>query len=100
MTCLSSTTRTRIIAQIDKLEAQLVTLETTIDNSLESGIENYSFDSGEGKQATKYRSLDSLFKARDNLEAKLEKLYRRLNGGNIVNMNLRRRRYSNLTRSC
>ena len=91
--CLTSTTRTRIIAEIDRLEAQLTIIQTTITDALATGIENYSFDSGEGKQSTKYRSFDALLKAEDKIAARIDSLYRRLNSLGVVNVNMRRKRY-------
>jgi len=98
MACLGTTTRNKIKAKIARLKSQLESLENTLDEAFEKGIESYSFDSGEGKQSTKYRSLEDLQKSRDKIEAELDYLYRRLNGGNIVNMNLRRRRYDRTAR--
>lgn len=92
MACLTSTTRDRIISRINTLEAQATTLETTITTQLENGIENYSFDSGEGKQSTKYRSLESLQKQLEKIESQIEKLYRRLNGLGIINLTMNRRK--------
>ena len=93
MSCLSSRIRARIQASIVKLEAQLVLANAAYDLALGSAdVQAYEFDSKEGRQETTLRSPSVIAKEIDRIEAKLDRLYRRLEGGGIVNMNLRRRR--------
>ncbi len=92
MACMSTNKRARLLAQLEKKEAQLLKAETAYDTLLDSGdIESYSFDSGEGRQSTKRRALDSLEKTIDRLEAQIDALVRRLQGTGIMNITLSRR---------
>ena len=78
----------RIQARITALETQ----QTAIDAAIAAGDEigEYRFDSGEGSQRVRYKSIDSLMKSSYNLDRLIEHLYRKLQGTGIVNMNLRR----------
>lgn len=93
MSYLPVSTRSRITAQITTKEAQLAAANDAYLAALGSGdIESYQFDSKEGKQATTLRSPTVLLKAIRELESQLERLYRRLDGTGVVNLNLRRGR--------
>jgi coenzyme F420-reducing hydrogenase delta subunit len=78
----------RITARITALEAQQTALDAAIVAGNEIG--EYRFDSGEGSQRVRYRSIASLTKASYNLDRLIESLYRKLQGTGIVNVNLRR----------
>jgi hypothetical protein len=92
MANLPSSTRTRIQASITAKESQLALARTAYETALASGdTESYLFDSREGKQSTTLRSPSVLAKQVSQLEAEIERLYRRIEGGGIVNMNLRRK---------
>jgi uncharacterized coiled-coil DUF342 family protein len=93
MSCLSSSRRATLIARIEKKEAQLASLETAYD-ALIHEIDEYKFNSGEGNQQVKYKSLKQISDEITRLEAEIDSLWRKLNGRGIVNMNLRRKNYS------
>ena len=97
MSCIDSSTRTRILAQISKIETQLTALDTAFTEAVANAeVESYKFDSGEGSQQVKRRDPNDIQKLIDKLESRLAYLYRRLDGKGLVNMNLRRRtRFSN-----
>lgn len=83
--------RARIEAQITSKTEQLAAVNTAYLNSLTNAeIQTYTLDTGEGKQSTTRRKPEELQRAIRILETDLERLYRRLNGGGLVNMNLRR----------
>lgn len=88
---LSATTRERLTAAISLKETQLAAANAAYTAALGSGdVESYQFDSKEGKQSTTLRSPSVIAKEVSRLEQELERLYRRLNGGGIVNLTLRR----------
>lgn len=94
MSCLSSTRRAELIAQLNKKLAQLENLNAAYDDMIESGsIKSYRFDSGEGSQRVEYRSLDDVQKSISHLEAQIERLRTKLRGGGLSNLNLRRKQY-------
>lgn len=82
-------------ARIDRITARITALETqqaAIDTAIAAGNElgEYRFDSGEGSQRVRYRSLKAMTDASYNLDRLIEHLYRKLQGTGIVNVNLRR----------
>ena len=89
MSCLSSTRRAELIARLVKKRAQLVLVEEALDAAI-GGPEAYKFDTNEGSQWLKDRTLKELNDLSDTLEAQIDWITRRLNGTGIVNMNLRR----------
>lgn len=91
MSCLSTTRRAELEAERDTLIAQLTVLNTAITSAMTTGhIQSYSLDTGEGKQTTKYRSIDEMFKARDLIQSQIDTINRKLRGTGLVNINLRR----------
>ena len=95
MSRLNPVYRAKIIERIETKEAQLDTLNETYQEALETGkLEEFRFDSGEGSQRVMYRSIKELTDVIANLEAQINLLYRELNGGSMVVMNLRRKHCS------
>ena len=96
MSCLSSTRRTRIRARIAQKEVQLTAANAAYDASLADGdVSKYRLDTGGGaggEQEVALRSPSVLLQQIQILESQLDRLYRQLEGGGLVNMNLRRRR--------
>lgn len=94
MSCLTASTRSRLLARKTTLETLITAAEAALTSALETGdVESYTFDSGEGSQRTKYRSLEDIQKNLDWLYSRLDFITRRLNGTGIVNLNLRRKRF-------
>ena len=92
MATLSSPIRARLTATLAVKEQQLTLVQAAYTKALESGdTESYKFDSREGKQETVLRSPSVLSKEIRILEAEINRLYNRLDGTGLVNMNLRRR---------
>lgn len=92
MACLSTARRARVQARITKLEDLLDSAYEAYALSLADGdVSKYRLDTHEGEQETALRSPDVLLKQINSIEATLSRLYRKLEGGGIVNMNLRRR---------
>lgn len=90
MPCLSRSRRTTLQMRLAKREASLVIVETTYDELLASGVEEYKFDSTEGRQETRRRKLDDVRKQIDALTAEIDSITRKLAGNGLVNLNLRR----------
>ena len=90
MSCLSITRRAEITAQIIAETSRLVLLEEAYGQSLSGGIKEYRFDSGEGSQRTERHSPKELSDLIESTERRIDFLNRKLNGTNIVNLNLRR----------
>jgi len=92
MGCLSATRVAEIQAQITKLEARLLKLETAYSEAA-TAIESYKLDTGQsaGSQSAKRRSLDELQEAIDSIESRLEHLRAKLRGTGIINTVLRRK---------
>ncbi len=88
MTFIPQARINRIQARITALEAQQIAIDAAIAAGNELG--EYRFDSGEGSQRVRYRSLKGMTDASYNLDRLIEHLYRKLQGTGIVNMNLRR----------
>ncbi len=92
MVCLSSARRTEIIAEIVKLDALIVVIESTYTSALTNGeVEEYRFDSGDGSQKVIRRSLNELKEQWDDLKSERNRLNSMLNGGNNVSMAFRRK---------
>ena len=80
--------KTRLQDRITKKETYLASLYSLQENF--DSVESYRFDSGEGSQQTKFRSLSEVTREIQKLETQIDRLYRELQGHNIVNVNLRR----------
>jgi len=92
MSCLSPARAAELKAELAKKKAQLLKLETAYDaGSIE--IEAFTFDSGEARQSSKFRSLKELGEQIDRFESQIRRISGKLNGTGLMNMNLRRRTY-------
>ena len=87
-----SARKTRLLARKTTLEAQIATLETTQSSLLETEVEKYRYDSGEGSQQVTRRKLKEISNQLDNLYATLDKVCRDLAGLGLVSIRLRRKR--------
>jgi hypothetical protein len=87
--------RTHIIEQITIKKAQLAAANAALDAALVEGGEtqSYTFNSGEGQQSATKRPLAEIYDLIERLEAEIARLYRKLTGRGIVNLNLRRNLY-------
>ena len=94
MACLPSWLRAKYKADLVRVQAQIANLETAIEDAYTNAeVEDYSFDSGEGKQRTKRRSIKELNQVLESLEKTEMRIMRKLYGQSLVNMNLRRKGY-------
>jgi hypothetical protein len=94
MACISTARRTALLAELATLEALKTKYESAL-TEVSAGVESYKFDSGEGSQQTKNRSLKEIRETLDWVNSRIEAINRRLNGTGIVNLNLRRKQYTN-----
>jgi len=83
--------RQRLLAQKAQYEKTLTSLYSSLDDAAASGIESYRFDSGEGSQSTKRRSLKDIHELIQFYEARLSWVINELNNMGIVTLQLRRK---------
>ncbi len=72
--------------------AQLTATQAAILELIPQNIEEYKLDSSEMEQRVRRRKVSELQKLQESLESEIDSIYRRLNGGGLVTMNLRRKR--------
>lgn len=95
MACPSSSLRARYLARLQSIETKLEYLDEAYDAAVQnSEVEEYRFNSGEGSQQTKRRKPEEIRKEIEALEASYDRYYRKLTGGGLTNLNLRRKRFS------
>lgn len=82
MTCLTANRVAELIAERDTKQAQLTAMDTAYTAAIADGIESYKFDSGEGSQQVKRRSLTEMMDAMKYLRASINSLNRILRGTN------------------
>ena len=90
MSCLSTTVKAEKEAELAKYIARLARYETALDSALESGLESYRFDSGEGSQQAKLMSVDKLEKQIGFLQSRINRLRGELRGTGVMTTNMRR----------
>ena len=72
--------------------AQLLATQAAILELIPQNIEEYKLDTGEMEQRARRRKVKELQELQESLESEIDSIYRRLNGGALVSMNLRRKR--------
>jgi hypothetical protein len=77
--------------QLATKRLQLEAANKTYTELLAQSVESYKFDSAEGSQQSKRRSLEEFRKQISALETDIAMLERRLRGGRVVSMAFRRR---------
>ena len=85
---ITSARKARIQARITAKETYLTALYSLQENF--DDVLKYKFDSGEGSQATDFRSLSEADMAIRRTESQIDRLYRLLTQTAIINVNLRR----------
>lgn len=83
--------RIRLLAQKAQYEKTLTSLYTSLDDAAASGVESYKFDSGEGSQSTKRRSLTEIQESITFFESRLSWVINELNNMGIVTLQFRRK---------
>ena len=81
-----------LTARLTAKRAQLVLTQTALAELIPVNIEEYKMDSGEMEQRVRRRKVKDLQELQESLESEIDSIYRRLNGGAIVSMNMRRKR--------
>jgi len=95
MACISSAERTRLLEQLEILNTQIENANTALTAALvNSEVEEYRTNTGEGSQMTKRRSPKELNELIDQLESRQSQIYRKLYGKSLQNMNMRRKSYN------
>ena len=85
------TRRQQLVDRLARREASLALAEATYNDLLNTGVESYRFNSTEGEQQAKRRKLNEIKRQIDELTSEIDSLQRKLNGGGLVNLGLRRR---------
>lgn len=93
MSYLNPAFRESLIERLSIKQEQLAELNQQYLDAVANPIEEYRFNSGEGgNQWAKRRSLEQIQKAISKLEGEIDNINRRLRGGGVTNIVLRRRR--------
>ncbi len=91
MGCLTQSEVTEIQVKIDRISVQLVLAYAAFDRVLSNlGVEEYQFDSGDGRQKVINRDPMSAEKMIRGLESRLEWYVNKIRGKGISSMVLRR----------
>ena len=81
----------RLQAQLTKVQATLTRLFDTYDAATQTGVDNYSIDSGEGAQRVSRRKLKELRDEIEFWEAREESLINDLSNLGLVSIQIRRK---------
>lgn len=93
MSCLQPDIRSKYVTELARVRTQISNLSQALDKALlNSEVEEYTFNSGEGSQKTVRRDIDKMIRSLDRLEAKESRIIKKLSGHGVVNLNLRRKR--------
>jgi hypothetical protein len=87
-----STRKALLQSRLTSVQTRLAKLYTMLDETSESAIQSYSFDSGEGAQRVTRRKLNEIQDVIDRLEAKERSLINDLYNMGLVNISLRRKK--------
>lgn len=92
MTCISSTDRDDWQADLESTRAQIAAINSFLasDQGLAGGVSEFVFDSGTGRQSTKFNSPQEMIEALHRLVARRELLKRKLGGRDIMRTQTRR----------
>jgi hypothetical protein len=85
MPCITSENKADWTADLVSVRAQITAINLTLaGSSALSGVSEYTFDSGTGRQTEKFNSPQELIKTLELLIARREYLKRKLNGTDIL----------------
>ncbi len=88
---MSTATRTRLLAQLARIELQIEAANVALDDLVTKSVESYTFESGDGKQSAKRVDTSKFDQLISVLEQRAEHIRQRLGGLGLVNMNVRRK---------
>jgi len=92
MSITDPTYKADLEARLAAKRAQLLATQAAILELIPQNIEEYKLDTGEMEQRARRRKVKELQELQESLESEIDSIYRRLNGGSLVSMNLRRKR--------
>jgi len=92
MSITDPTYKADLEARLAAKRAQLLATQAAILELIPQNIEEYKLDTGEMEQRARRRKVKELQELQESLESEIDSIYRRLNGGALVSMNLRRKR--------
>lgn len=91
-TLYSTVRRTMLENRLSTKEAQLVKLYAQYDEAIDrTKYDSFTFDSGDARQAAKYRRPETIQKSISILEAQIDSLWMKLSGFGVVRIQLRRK---------
>jgi hypothetical protein len=78
------------VTRLTAAQNQLTQADDALFNALNE-LESYTLDTGVGRQTTRYKKIEKLEAALRNIETRVIWINQKINGGGVVNLNLRRR---------
>lgn len=84
--------RAELETRLAAKRAQLTLTQTALAELIPQNIEEYRLNTDVLAQWARRRKVSDLQKLQESLESEIDSIYRRLNGGGITTMNLRRKR--------
>lgn len=94
VTTPSEDKQARLQARIDADEALVTAIDTALLAITMSKAEEYWLDTGEGKQRVTQLDIEKLDAMRERAVNRIEANYKRLDGKQLVDLNLRRKAWS------
>jgi uncharacterized protein YbcI len=91
MAAPSEEKQTRIQARIDADEALVTAIDTALLAITTTKAEEFWLDTGEGKQRITQLDIEKLDRMRERAINRIEANYKRLNGKQLVDLNLKRK---------
>lgn len=91
MPYFSASTLAILNQQVTNITAQITAAEATMLELCGQTVDEYEMSTGAGRQSATRRDIERQQKIIDILYARLDWLTRKINGGNIVTINLRRK---------
>ena len=88
---IAATKKARWRARVTKLEAQLVLIDATYDKLATKPYDQYRFDTGEGSQHVRNKSLAEIAKEQTRLQAEIDRLNNLICGSGITRISVNRR---------
>lgn len=90
------TQRQVLITRYESLSTRAAQLEESLDSLAANPRKSISLDTSEGKQSTTYHDPVMIQNWLDKIYDKMEYIARRLGGGTLVSLNMRRDKYNTM----
>ena len=90
MAALPASTRTRLLAELVIVEAQITATNDRLTSIMAQDVESYTLNTGEASQSAKRWDAMKIADLLEKLEAKAQRIRQRLAGLCVMNLNIRR----------